>query len=337
MDDAVPETFKDFFERKPELNIVIFAGKGGLGKTTFSAATANWMANQGKNVLCFSTDPQASLSDIFERDIFGKGRQELAPNLFVMEIDADKRVKEYQETIRKKILDMYGLKSLPEEIDEYIKATAAEPAMHESATYDAMADLMEGREYELYIFDMPPFGHGVRMISMATMLDAWINKITEARKKAEEYKAVETTLRGRTGAEREDVILSELTDIRVKLDFFKDLLTDSERTAFFMVLIPEKMAILDTERALKMFEKLDLTLSGIIVNMVYPVGLLKRKDLSGFLRNRINMQQKYMKAIWDKFERQVRAVVPMYDREPKGLKMISKVSDDLFGWTPKGR
>lgn len=331
----MPETMKEFFERRPELNCVIFAGKGGLGKTTLSAATSYWLAKQGKRVLCFSTDPQASLSDIFERDIYGKGIQSFAQNLYVLEIDADKRIQDYQESIRKKILDMYNLEELPKEIDEYIKSAAAEPAMHESATYDAMAELMAKREYDYYVFDMPPFGHGIRMVSMALILDAWIDKITEARMKAREYDEAMTALRGRTEAEREDVILKELTEIREKLDFFSSVLTDSERTAFFMVLIPEKMAILDTERALRMFEAMKLNLSGIIVNQVYPPKLLKRKDLSDFLRHRIEMQQGYMDVIWEKFEPHIRAVIPMYDREPKGLEMIAKVSENLFGWNPK--
>ncbi|MGC9346147.1 MAG: ArsA-related P-loop ATPase, partial [Candidatus Bathyarchaeales archaeon] len=96
----MPETMKEFFERRPELNCIIFAGKGGLGKTTFSAATSHWLAEQGKRALCFSTDPQASLSDIFERDIYGKGIQSFAQNLHVLEIDSDRRVKEYQESVR---------------------------------------------------------------------------------------------------------------------------------------------------------------------------------------------------------------------------------------------
>ena len=99
-----------------------------MGKTTFSAATAYYLAKQGHRVLVFSVDPQASLSDIFERDIFGKGAVEIMPNLYAQEIDADRRIKEYQEEIRQKIFDMYGLSKIPEEIESYIQAAAAEPA-----------------------------------------------------------------------------------------------------------------------------------------------------------------------------------------------------------------
>jgi arsenite-transporting ATPase len=319
----------DFFARKGETEIVIFAGKGGLGKTTCSAALAYHMATrEGRRTLCFSTDPQASLSDIFERDFFGKGIIEVVPNLHVVEIDADRRVSDYQREVKQKILDMYGLDELPEEIEEYIDSTSAEPAMYESATYDAMAELVAAKEYDIYIFDMPPFGHGVRMVAMADILSKWVDKITEARKKAEEYSAVAATLRGTKATE--DEVLRELIEIRSKIKSFTDLITDQRRTAFFMVLTPEKMAILDTERALKMFEALGIGMSGLIVNMIYPLDLLESPSTSELLRHRIKMQQKYMEIIKQKFGPQVVCALPMYPMEPKGLKMIAKVAEDLM-------
>ncbi|MFQ6058191.1 MAG: ArsA family ATPase [Anaerolineae bacterium] len=319
----------DFFARRGDVEIVIFAGKGGLGKTTCSAALAHHMATvRGKRTLCFSTDPQASLSDIFEWDFYGKGIIEVVPNLHVVEIDADRRVTAYQQEVKEKILDMYGLDELPEEIEEYIDSTSAEPAMYESATYDAMAELVAEKGYDLYIFDMPPFGHGVRMVAMADILSKWVEKITEAREKAGEYEAVAATLKG--SQVTEDEVLKELLDIRNKITTFTDLITDRQRTSFFMVLIPEKMAILDTERALAMFQQLGIGMSGLIVNQIYPRSLLERSSLSQFLRNRIAMQQKYLETIKQKFGDRIAAALPMYPREPKGLDMIAQVAEDLM-------
>ncbi len=319
----------EFFEKKPDVEVVIFAGKGGLGKTTSSAALSYYKAvKEGKKVLCFSTDPQASLSDIFERDLFGKGVIEVAPNLHVVEIDADKKIADYQQDIKQKILDMYGLEELPKEIEEYIDSTSAEPAMYESATYDAMADLVASKEYDLYVFDMPPFGHGVRMVAMAEILSAWVDKITEARKEAAEYEAVAATLKG--GVETEDLVLKELEEIRSKMDTFTKLMTNSEKTAFFMVMVPEKMAILDTERALKMFEELNIEMSGIVVNQIYPRELLNRPDLPELLRKKIKMQEGHLIEIKEKFGDLISALIPMYDREPKGLDMIARVAEDLM-------
>src|SRR3989442_14386764 len=104
----------DVFRAHPERRYVMFGGKGGLGKTTFSAATAFWLAQQGHRVLVFSVDPQASLSDIFQRDLFGKGPVQIMDRLWAQEVDADSHIKAYQGEVRQKILDMYGLESVPE-------------------------------------------------------------------------------------------------------------------------------------------------------------------------------------------------------------------------------
>src|SRR5512147_36943 len=126
-------SLKQIFEEHPERRYIMFGGKGGLGKTTFSAATAYWLASQGKKVLVFSVDPQASLSDIFQKDIFGKGAVPIAHNLWAQDIDA-----------------------VPDEIEQYIQAASAEPAMEESAIFDAVVDVIAQGSYDYYIYDLVP-------------------------------------------------------------------------------------------------------------------------------------------------------------------------------------
>lgn len=326
--DGTLRGLSEYLSKNSGTNMVIFAGKGGLGKTTCSAALAyHTAAKEGRNCLCFSTDPQASLSDIFEMDLFGKGEVEVSPNLHVVEIDADRRVKEYTDGIKRKIRDMYKVDEIPPEIESYIDTSSAEPAMYESATYDAMAEYLAARKYGLYIFDMPPFGHGVRMIAMAEVLSMWVDKIADARQKAKEYDEVAATLRG-SRVVTEDKILSELLDIKGKLTFFTDTMLDRNKTAFFMVLTPEKMSIIDTEKALEMFKKLGLGLSGIVVNQVLPKHLADTP--SPFLSQRVRMQKKYLKEITDKFGEQVVTIIPMFPHEPKGLPMLAEVAEHLL-------
>src|SRR5256885_15383112 len=102
------------FESQPDRRYIMFGGKGGLGKTTLSATSAYWLAQQGKRVLLFSVDPQASLSDIFQRDIFGKGPVPIIENLWAQEGDADRRVKDYQGGSRKKNPEQYGVGKGPQ-------------------------------------------------------------------------------------------------------------------------------------------------------------------------------------------------------------------------------
>jgi arsenite-transporting ATPase len=317
------------FREHPNRRYIEFGGKGGLGKTTFSAATAYWLAKQGQRVLVFSVDPQASLSDIFERDIFGKGAVEIMPNLFAQEIDADRHIKDYQDEIRQKIRDMYGFDEVPEEIEHYIQAAAAEPAMEESAIFDAVVDIVVGGEYDYYIYDLVPLGHALYYLSMASVYDQWIGKITALREEMQEYAQVAAIL-DRSKETEEDQILAELQYIKDRINTSSSILTDREKTAFFFVVTPEEMIILDTLKAAKLFAKYQVPISGYIVNRVIPPELAEQ-DIPAYLRNRIGMQKRFLGQIDDTFGDEVLTSVPEFERDITGLEMIGKVADALFG------
>ena len=307
----------------------MFGGKGGLGKTTFSAATAYYLAKQGKRVLVFSVDPQASLTDIFERDIFGKGPTEIIPNLYAQEIDADRRVKEYQQEIRKKILDMYGIPRIPDEIESYITAAAAEPAMEESAIFDEVVDIVVKGGYEYYIYDLVPLGHALYYLSMASVYDAWIDKITHLREEMREYDKVVAIVK-REKDVQEDLILNELLYIKDRIIKSSSILTDKQKTAFFFVLTAEEMVIKDTLKAADLFAKFDVPLSGYIINRVLPVQL-KDQNIPEYLKNRLNMQDHYLNVIDTTFGKQILASVPEMERDVTGLPMIEKMAKAMFG------
>jgi len=307
----------------------MFGGKGGLGKTTFSAATAYWLAKQGYKVLVFSVDPQASLSDIFEQDIFGKGAVEIMPNLFAQEIDADQRIKEYQGEIRQKILDMYGFDEVPKEIDEYIQAAAAEPAMEESAIFDRVVDIVVGGEYDYYIYDLVPLGHALYYLSMASVYDEWIDKITGLREEMEEYAQVAAVMK-RDEETEEDKILRELQNIKYRINTSSGILTDKVKTAFFFVIIPEEMAILDTQKAAGLFAKFQVPLSGYVVNRVIPPELADQ-NIPDYLRHRLEMQKGHMDRLDQLFGDEVLGRIPEFERDITGLPMIEKMAEAMFG------
>ena len=317
------------FQEHPERRYIMFGGKGGLGKTTFSAAAAYWLAQQGHKVLVFSVDPQASLSDIFQQDIFGKGAVEIVPNLFAQEIDADQRIKEYQGEIRQKILDMYGFDQVPPEIDDYIQAAAAEPAMEESAIFDEVVNIVVGGAYDYYIYDLVPLGHALYYLSMASVYDEWIDKITALRAEMEEYAQVAAVMT-RDQETEEDKILRELQDIKYRINTSSSILTDKEKTAFFFVIIPEEMAILDTQKAAGLFAKFQVPLSGYIVNRVIPPELASQ-NIPDYLRHRLEMQKGYLDRIDQLFSNQVLARVPEFERDITGLPMIDRMAQVMFG------
>src|SRR5919108_366603 len=316
------------FQAHPERRYVMFGGKGGLGKTTFSAATAFWLAKRGKRVLVFSVDPQASLSDIFQKDIFGKGPVPIMENLWAQEIDADQHIKEYQQEIRQKILDMYGFDEVPEEIEQYIQAASAEPAMEESAIFDAVVDIVVQGDYDYYIYDLVPLGHALYYLSMAKVYDEWINKITKLREQMREYEQVASVMRRQKTLE-EDKILSELQYIKGRINASSRVLTDRERTAFFFVVVPEEMIILDTRKAAELFARFDVPIAGYVVNRVLPEEL-RGQAVPEYLRNRMDMQRRYLDEIGQTFGRQVLAYVPELERDVTGLPMIEPLAAIMY-------
>jgi arsenite-transporting ATPase len=324
-------SLRKIFEEHPERRYIMFGGKGGLGKTTFSAATAYWLAQQGKKVLVFSVDPQASLSDIFQKDIFGKGPVKIMENLWAQEIDADQHIKAYQNEIRQKILDMYGFDEVPEEIEQYIQAASAEPAMEESAIFDAVVDIVVEGDYDYYIYDLVPLGHALYYLSMAKVYDEWINKITKLREEMREYEEMVSRLKREKETE-EDQILNELQYIRTRINASSQILTDKEKTGFFFVIIPEEMILIDTAKAAELFAKFDVPIMGYVVNRVVPRELLGQ-NIPSYLKNRIEMQDKYLKQIDDTFGAQVASRVPELERDVTGLEMIKKLSEIMYGET----
>ena len=322
-------SLRETFERNRDRRYIMFGGKGGLGKTTFSAATAFWLAQQGHKVLVFSVDPQASLSDIFKRDIFGKGAVKISDNLWAQEIDADSNIKAYQQEVRKKILDMYGFDKIPDEIEDYIQAASAEPAMEESAIFDAVVDIVVKGDYDYYIYDLVPLGHALYYLSMAKVYDEWINRITQLREQMREHEEMVARMK-RQKVTEEDHILQELQYIKGRINQSSRILTDKERTAFFFVVVPEQMIILDTEKAAKLFAKFDVPIAGYIVNRVLPADLAKGQ-LPAYLRNRIQVQGHYLETIKQTFGDQLVGYVPELERDVTGLPMIERLAGIMYG------
>jgi arsenite-transporting ATPase len=319
---------RDIIEKFPDRRYIMYGGKGGLGKTTFSAATAYYLAKKGKRVLVFSVDPQASLSDIFERDIFGKGNIEIMPNLYACEVDADRRIADYQEEIRQKIISMYGMKKIPEEIESYIKASSAEPAMEESAIFDAVVDIVVKGDFDYYIYDLVPLGHALYYLSMASIYDAWLEKITSLREQMREYDRAISTMKREEDTET-DEIYNELMYIKNRIGTSSKIMTDTKKTAFFFVVNPEEMTIVDTEKAAQLFARYDVPLAGYVVNRVINRDLLS-ENIPGYLRNRIDMQASALQLIDKKLGSSVLARVPEFDSEIKGLDVIRKLAEVMF-------
>jgi arsenite/tail-anchored protein-transporting ATPase len=179
---------------------------------------------------------------------------------------------------------------------------------------------------------MVPLGHALYYLSMASVYDEWIDKITGLRQEMAEYEAVAAVM-NRNKETQEDLILKELQYIKQRINTSSGILTDKQKTAFFFVLIPEEMIILDTAKAAQLFAKYNVPLSGYIVNRVIPTELADQ-NIPDYLRNRLAMQKGYIAKIQQNFGDEVLAQIPEFERDITGLPMIERVANAMFGGGP---
>jgi arsenite-transporting ATPase len=201
--------------------------------------------------------------------------------------------------------------------------------MEESAIFDEVVDIVISGDYDYYIYDLVPLGHALYYLSMASVYDQWIDKITGLREEMAEYGQVAAVMK-RDKETEEDKILKELQYIKHRINASSSILTDKEKTAFYFVLIPEEMIILDTKKAAGLFAKYDVPLAGYIVNRVIPAELAF-ENIPDYLRNRMEMQKKYLEEIKQVFGNDVLTNVPEFERDITGLPMIERVANALFG------
>jgi arsenite-transporting ATPase len=168
---------------------------------------------------------------------------------------------------------------------------------------------------------------------MAKIYDEWIGKITHLREEMREYEEVAARMR-RQKAVAEDEILGELQYIRQRINAASRILTDRQRTAFFFVVVPEQMILIDTRKAAEMFARFDVPVAGYIVNRVLPESL-DTEGVPAYLRNRMVMQRGQLAEIERDLGRDVRAHVPELERDVTGLEMIERVATLMYGGVPK--
>jgi arsenite-transporting ATPase len=201
--------------------------------------------------------------------------------------------------------------------------------MEESAIFDAVVDIVVKEDYDYYIYDLVPLGHALYYLSMAKVYDDWINKITQLREQMREYEQVASVMK-RQKLTEEDQILGELQYIKQRINASSKILTDRDKTAFFFVVVPEEMIILDTRKAAELFAKFDVPLSGYVVNRVLPEELAGQ-NVPEYLKNRLAMQQRYLVEIRQTLGKDVLAYVPELERDVTGLPAIERLAGIMYG------
>jgi arsenite/tail-anchored protein-transporting ATPase len=316
-----------FMQEHPKLKYIFFGGKGGVGKTVMAGAAALWAAKQGKRTLLASTNPVHSLSNLLEKDVFGKTAMVCdQENCFAFEIDTKDTIERSKKEIREKINWFLKFADITTQAEEFIESATMNPAFEESAMFENMTDLMFKDEYDFYVFDTAPTANARRLLGMSKVYSLWVDKMLKSRDEAKSLRE----LLSFSKKKEEDPLMDYLLSFKDRMAKAKDLLTDDALTAFFFVTLPESLPIAVITRFINWFHEFGIPVGGVIVNGVIQKDQVA-KDAAEFVLNRVAMQEEHMQEIWQIFGERVRAVLPLFETEVKGAAMLNRLEGRLYG------
>jgi arsenite-transporting ATPase len=315
-----------FMQEHPKLKYIFFGGKGGVGKTVMAGAAALWAAKQGKRTLLASTNPVHSLSNLLEKDVFGKTAMVCdQENCFAFEIDTKDTIERSKQEIREKINWFLKFADITTQAEEFIESATMNPAFEESAMFENMTDLMFKDEYDFYVFDTAPTANARRLLGMSKVYSLWVDKMLKSREEAKSLRELLSFSKKKEA----DPLMDYLLGFKERMARAKELLTDEALTAFFFVTLPESLPIAVITRFINWFHEFGIPVGGVIVN-----GVIQKEqvadDAAAFVHNRIAMQQEHLQEIWRIFGERVRALLPLFETEIKGAATLHRLESSLF-------
>ncbi len=323
---GIETPMRGYLRSHPQLRFVFFGGKGGVGKTVSAGVTAQWLASQGRRTLLASTNPVHSLSALLGQDVFGSHTPVAGvSNLWAYEIDTRDTIERSKVEIREKIQWFLKFADISTKAEEFVESATMNPAFEESAMFENMIELMFKGEYDAYVFDTAPTANARRLLGMSKVYSLWVNKMLKSRQEARTLREMLSF----TKKKEADPLMDYLISFRDRMEHARVLLTDPEQTAFFFVTLPEALPIAVITRFIGWFRDFGIPVGGVIVNMLIDKSQVK-PDSPEFVRNRVAMQDRYMDDVWEKFNGMVRATVPLYDDEVRGISYMARMGEALF-------
>jgi arsenite/tail-anchored protein-transporting ATPase len=256
-----------------DLRLIIFGGKGGVGKTTAASAAALYRAKAApdRKVLVVSTDPAHSLGDSFDQPVGDAGpsmtptRITGHPNLFALEVDAERRADAFMQVngdVLRTIVDR-GTFFDQEDITQFFELSL--PGLDELMAVLEITQLIHDRSYDLVVLDTAPTGHTLRLLELPDVMVSWIETLDLMLKK-HRYMA---SVFGRYRPDEVDAFLERLAS---ELGAFRRLLRDTSATEFVPVTIPESMSVSEMTRLLATLKQMQIGVRSVVVNRVLPAG-----------------------------------------------------------------
>jgi len=317
------------------LKIIMFGGKGGVGKTSCATSSAIWAAEHGRNTLIISTDPAHSLGDSLGVELppgIPTSIEDIE-NLTALEINPKANMAEFRGLTDMNPLeemgmgDMMGGMPLLGDLEDLTSMNP--PGIDEALAFGKILEFIETEhDYDLVIFDTAPTGHTLRFLSLPETLSGWIGKLIKMRMRVGNMFGTLKRLFTRE-EKKTDNSLDVLEKLNQSIINAKDDLTNPIKNSFVIVMIPEEMAILETGRLLNELVKYEIPVSNIVVNQLYQ----DTTELCDFCKTRREMQQKNLGKIKEIFKNKLNKIlieVPLFKEEVREYEKLKEMGKFLI-------
>jgi len=305
----------------------LFGGKGGVGKTTLAAANALRLAASGQRTLLVSTDPAHSVSDLLETRLTAEPTP-AGDRLWAMEIDPEADAKRYVASIREDAESAVSKAVLPA-LDRHLKLAVQAPGTAESALFDRFTHIMTWcpEHYDVVVFDTAPSGHTLRLLTLPSMLGAWVEGLQQQRAKVNKLQGMWRTMAGVKEPDREDRVLARLRQRAERFAQARQRL--HTESVFHPVLQAERLPIEETARVIEQLRDTHIPVGALYVNRLWPVD-----EASAFVTERVAQQNEYLAEIRERFAAHRLIEVAQSARDIVGLDQLRELAARLAQLSP---
>jgi arsenite-transporting ATPase len=303
------------------LRIILFTGKGGVGKTSIAAATALRCADLGYKTKVYSTDAAHSLADSFNKEI-GSTDTVIKKNLVAQEIDVNEEIRRNWGPIQGFIQQFLKYRGMENLIAEEM---AVFPGMEEVFSLLELKNRFAQEDFDVVIIDCAPTGDTLRLLACPDIAKWYMEKIFNIERKV--FKAVRPVVRRFVDMPLPtDDVFDSMEGLYKNLIGIKEVLTDREISSIRIVLNPEKMVIKESQRAYTFLNLFGYSVDAVIANRILPEEI---KD--PYYRKWKEIQAKHMKEVEASFSPLPIFLSKFWDQEVIGMKQLSRMAEDIYG------
>ncbi|MDQ0089644.1 arsenite-transporting ATPase [Paenibacillus anaericanus] len=302
------------------MRIILYTGKGGVGKTSVAASTAVQSAAQGLKTLVVSTDPAHSLGDSLDRQLSSEPI-EIEKNLWAQEIDTIHEVEKGWGKIQQYMTTLLTSKAVKDITTEELTVF---PGMEDLLSLLRILQYYKEKTFDVVIIDCAPTGETLALLSFPDIFRWWMEKLFPIKKKM--LKVARPVIGPLTGIPMpSDSVMDELDNVYYQLDEMRQIIADRETTSIRIVVNPEKMVIKEAQRSFTYLNIYDFNVDAIVVNRVIPDSVT-----DPYFKAWKDAHARYKEMIQDSFSPLPIYYAPLFDQEVVGIDMLKRMGREMF-------